>query len=40
MLRIEPFPVPLDSGEHGAREVEEVVRRVDAFAGEGLEDVR
>ncbi len=40
MLRIEAFPVPLDAGEHWAWEVEEVVRRVDAFAGEGLEDVR
>ena len=40
MLTIEAFPVPLEAGNHRGWEVEEVVRRVDAFAGKGLEDLR
>jgi len=40
VLRIEAFPVPLEAGDHRGWEVEKVVRRVDAFAGKGLEDVR
>lgn len=40
MLLIVSFPVPLESSDHWAREVEKVVPRINAFAGKCLKDVR